>query len=185
MAAHVAHVGAGCSHVRTGCALRLSVFIHLCENLLRALLQLLLRRFHLCDIGIGHAVCIFMLVNEILECREVCFDGGLVCRIELVTDFVQCLLCLEYEGVCIVSRVDRLFALLVLRLILCCFLDSAVDFLIGHIGACRNGNVLLLACPEILCRYIDDTNRIDIEGHFDLRYAAACGRDAVQTELSQ
>ena len=45
--------------------------------------------------------------------------------------------------------------------------------------------MLLFACAQILGGYIYDTVGIDIEGNFDLRYAAHCGRDTVQSELAE
>ena len=45
--------------------------------------------------------------------------------------------------------------------------------------------MLLLARAQILCGYIYDTVRIDVECNLDLRYAAHCRRDSVQTELAE
>ena len=48
-------------------------------------------------------------------------------------------------------------------------LDSLLDIGIGHVRACGNGDVLLLAGTQILSGYIYDTVGIDIEGNLDLR----------------
>ena len=45
--------------------------------------------------------------------------------------------------------------------------------------------MLLLACSEVLSGDIYDTVGIDIECNFDLRNAAACRSDAVQSELAE
>ena len=45
--------------------------------------------------------------------------------------------------------------------------------------------MLLFACAEVLSGYIYDTVCVDIESNLDLRYAAHCGRDSVQSELAE
>ena len=68
---------------------------------------------------------------------------------------------------------------------LCSFLDCSLDILVGHVGACSDGDVLLLAGAQILSGNIYDAVRIDIECDFDLRNTAHCGRDSVQSELAE
>ena len=46
-------------------------------------------------------------------------------------------------------------------------------------------DVLLLACTQILSRYIYDTICIDIESNLDLRNTSSCWRDTIQTELAK
>ena len=45
--------------------------------------------------------------------------------------------------------------------------------------------MLLLACTQISCRYVYDTICIDIKCYLDLRNAASCRRDTVQSELAE
>ena len=45
--------------------------------------------------------------------------------------------------------------------------------------------MLFLAGAQILCGYVYDAVRVDIEGNLDLRNAAACRRDPIQSELAE
>ena len=84
-----------------------------------------------------------------------------------------------------VACVDLFLALLSSCSELLGFLDGLVDIVLGEICGGCDGDMLLLACSEILCRNIDDAVGVDIEGDFDLRYAAAGRSDTVQMEASE
>ena len=55
----------------------------------------------------------------------------------------------------------------------------------GHIGAGGDGDMLLLACALILCRYVNNAVGVYIKGNLDLRNAAGCGSDSVKGEATQ
>ena len=45
--------------------------------------------------------------------------------------------------------------------------------------------MLLLACAQIFRRHVHDAVGVDVEGYLNLRHAAHCRRNAVQTELAE
>ena len=105
--------------------------------------------------------------------------------IQVCANLIQCLLCLEYEGICIISCIDCFFSLLILCFELSCFFDSLIDLIIRHVRTGCDCDVLLFACSQILCRYIYNTVGIDIKCNLDLRNTTTCWRDTIQTELSK
>ena len=126
-----------------------------------------------------------MFLYERLQISKISLNRCLLIRVDLVTDFLQCIFYLEDCGFSFILRIDAFLALAVLRLKSRCFLDSPVDFSIGHIGGSCDRDVLLLAGSEILCGYVHDTVRIDVECNLDLRNTASCRRDTIQSELSE
>src|SRR5699024_10611801 len=173
------------AHIRACLAAALlCLLIHLREQFLGALHHLLL-----CSLDVCHlSVCklgVFGLVQKVFQRVQVSLYSSLVVCLQLVAGFLQSALNLEYHGIRIVSGVDRLCAFLILRLELSRFFDSLVDLSVRHIGTCGNGDMLLLACSQVFGRYVYNTVGVDIESNLDLRNAAACRRDSVQTELTE
>ena len=123
--------------------------------------------------------------NCLSEHADLASTAALSDSIDLVADFLQCLLGLEYHGICIVSCINGLFPLLILCLELSSFFHCLVDIGIRHVGAGGDGDMLLFSGTQILSGYIYDTVGINIKGNLDLRNASSCRRDSIQTELAE
>src|SRR5436305_1562975 len=63
-------------------------------------------------------------------------------------------------------------------------LDHASDVRVGETARGLNADLLLLGRRLVLGRHVEDTVRIDVERHLDLRHAARSGWDARQLELA-
>ncbi len=162
----------------------LHVLVHLREQRLCGIGQFFFCRFQFVDLAVVHLL-VFRLFQNILNCLQVCLYVCLIGSVNLIAHFPQGLLCLEYEGIRFVPGVDGFFPLLILCLVLSRFLDSSIDLVVGHIGTCRDGDVLFLTRSQIFRGNVHDTVSIDIEGNFDLRHTAHCRRDTVQSELAE
>ena len=173
-----------CSHIGACLTCSLCLLINLCEQSLCGLHQLLLSRLDICHLTVGKLL-VLGGFEQGFQCVQISLNTGLLTCVNLIAYVCQSFLCLEYEGVSAVSRIDSFFSLLILSLELSCFSYSLVDIVLRHVGACSDRDVLLLACAEILGGYVYDTVRIDVECNLDLRYAAHCRRDSVQTELAE
>ena len=65
------------------------------------------------------------------------------------------------------------------------FLHQLFDVGIGEAGRSGDLDGLLLARAEILGGHVHDAVGVDVEGHFNLRHAARCRRNAGQVETGQ
>ena len=50
--------------------------------------------------------------------------------------------------------------------------------------ACGNGNMLFFSGSQVFCRYVYNTVGVNVKGNFNLRNAASCRRNSIQTELA-
>ena len=66
-----------------------------------------------------------------------------------------------------------------------CIAYGLLNVLLAHVGGAGDGYMLLASGAEILCGYVDDAVRVDIEGDLDLRYSAGSRRNAVKCELAE
>ena len=65
------------------------------------------------------------------------------------------------------------------------FLAELLDFFLGETRGAGDGDLLLLARALVDGRDVQDAVGVDVEGHFDLRFAAARRLDAVELERAE
>ena len=151
----------GTAHVRISTRLTAVLLVYLGGQCVECLLQVVGLCLDRC--GIISAQCTSQVCDLALDC------GLFVCR-NLVAEFLQSVLALEAQALCVVLGIYFFTTLLVVFCILLCFLDSLVDVLLGHVGGSSDLDVLFLAGAQILCSHVYDTVLVDVECYFDLRY---------------
>ncbi|EKE74482.1 NAD-specific glutamate dehydrogenase [Celeribacter baekdonensis B30] len=110
------------------------------------------------------------------------FNGG---RINLVVVLFDRLFSRVNEAFGLVFRFDQCFAGLIGVGICLGVFDHFLDVLIGEATRGLDRDLLLFAGAFVFGAHLDDTVGVDVKGHFDLRHAARCGRDAFEVELAQ
>ena len=130
-----ASAGVMAAHVGACALVVLHVLVHLSEQLLGVVHQFLLAGLKGVDVSVADVSLILGSLKDCLEVRDLGFNSCLCGCVDLVADFLQGLLGLEYDGVSFVSRVYAFLALSVLCLELSSFLDRLLDILVGHVGA--------------------------------------------------
>ena len=89
------------------------------------------------------------------------------------------------QAVGLVAGADEILLLLVVGRMGFGFLHQLFDVGIGEAGRSGDLDGLLLARAEILGGHVHDAVGVDVEGHFNLRHAARCRRNAGQVETGQ
>ena len=105
---------------------------------------------------------------------------------QFAASFVQSLLHLEYITLQAISRLHPTSLLLVLFFVAFGVVQHSVDLLLGQATfVILDHDILHVTRTTILGRHIEDTIRVQIEGHLDLRYSARSRRYAGQVEFTQ
>ena len=167
--------GVGCACAGVGTGLGLCV-----EDVLLGFAEL---GFDVLDGGVD-GVEVLALVG-FLEAVEGALDSGLLVGGNLVAEFAELFLGLEDDGVGLVELVDTLFFLGVGSCVGFGFFLHALDFGVGEAAGCFDADALLLAGGLVLGADVEDAVCVNLEGYLNLRYAAGCGRDAVEVELAE
>ncbi|EEX99321.1 NAD-specific glutamate dehydrogenase [Brucella pinnipedialis B2/94] len=120
-----------------------------------------------------------------LEGCDRILNGLLVIGRNLVAIFGQRLFGRMDQAFGLILGFDALTTLLVGLGIGFGVLDHLFDVGIAQAARSLNADLVLLAGTLILGRNVDDAVGVDVEGHFDLRHTARCGRNANEVELSK
>ncbi|EGD00055.1 putative NAD-specific glutamate dehydrogenase encoded in antisense gene pair with dnaKJ [Burkholderia sp. TJI49] len=158
--------------------LGLHVGVHLLAELLRDLAEFLDLRVDRRLVGRG-------VLQHVLERLDRCLDRFLLARVQLVAVLGQRLLRAVDQRVALVARIGQLTQLVIFRRVRFRVLDHLIDFRLGQTRVGLDRDLVFLAGRLVLRADVQDAVRVDVEGHFDLRHAARCGRDAFEVELAE
>src|SRR5439155_6709190 len=104
---------------------------------------------------------------------------------DFVAKFFQLFLGLIRQRVGVVLDLDRFLRLLVFVGVRFRFAAHLLNFILTQTARTGDGDFLLLAGAEIFGRHMQDAVGVDVEGHFDLRYAARGWRNSIEMERAE
>src|SRR5213076_3285961 len=165
------------SGLRTGLrACRRRLLVKFSADFLELVLEIVIRPLH--RVGV-------VAIDRVAHRGDSVFDLLLLVAGNLVAEFLQLLLALIREHVGVVLDLDGFLRLLVLVGMRFGFALHLLDFLFRKSRAAGDGNLLFLASAKVFRRDVQDTVRVDVEGHFDLRDAAWCRRNSIEMECAE
>ena len=104
-----------------------------------------------------------------LELSESTLDSCLLIGRELIAEFLQLLLCLEDQTICLIELRDTLAFALVCLCISRCLILHTLDLVIGETAGGFDTDLLLLTRSLVQSGDVQDTISVNIEGDLDLR----------------